>query len=390
MKLRSLSPFIFAHAAMALSLGVLMALPQSVRADASADALFARCLAAEKSAQTLQGDFTVQAGNDTGKGTLQLQKPNIAHVVMTPPKSGGVILHSNGKTFTLYHTTENAYQTQPADMSGGNVVAMVPSFEAAVFFNPDLLNRQKSQGSGFKIAENVTIGGISCKTLQLIGTGQNTVKFYIGPDYLLRGYTEIDVKNGAKQTLETRLVNVKVSAPLPASALGWTLPKGALTAQQYAQQHSQPSSGTSQDEGLLPVGKAAPVFELQQLGGGKINLANAVKANKVTLVNFWASWCGPCREELPHLNKLLTEMRNKGFDILSINVTDNADTVGKVWKSGGFSMKVLLKGDDVANKYKVSGIPTNYLVGSDGKILAAYVGFDEAGIRQTLAKAGVK
>ncbi|HLK58054.1 MAG TPA: redoxin domain-containing protein [Chthonomonadaceae bacterium] len=376
--------------ALPAAVGMLCAWAQAARADAAGDALLQKCLDAETRTQTIQGDFTIQQNGGADKGTLLLKKPNVAHIVLTAMSDDSRILHSNGKILTSLDTTENFYHTQPADLSGGNVVSGVMSPEAQIFFNPDLLNRLISQGSGVKVGESMTIGGVVCKTLLVTGTGRNVMKFYVGPDYLLRGYTQIAYNNGAKQTMETRLTNVKANGGVPSAILSWSVPKGAKTMKEYASSHNRPNSGTSQEEGLIPVGKAAPAFELQQLGGGKINLANAVRSNKVTLVNFWASWCGPCREELPHLNDLLSEMRGKGFDILSVNITDNAATVGQVWKSGGFGMKALLKGDDVATQYRVQGIPTNYLIGSDGKILAEFVGFDETGIRQALAKAGIK
>src|SRR5262249_19784198 len=159
--------------ALLLCLGILSLLPTLARADAAGDALLKKCLDAEKKTQTLQGDFTIQQEGASGKGSLQLKKPNVAHIVLTPPKGAGRILHSNGKTLTILLTAENAYQTQAADLSGGNVVAGANSPEAAVFFNPDLLNRLVSQGSGVKVAENVTIGGVACKTLQVTGTGKN-------------------------------------------------------------------------------------------------------------------------------------------------------------------------------------------------------------------------
>lgn len=88
---------------------------------------------------------------------------------------------------------------------------------------------------------------------------------------------------------------------------------------------------------------------------------------------------------------MLAEFKGKGFDIVAVDIGDTAETIQKFWKEKGLSLRVLMDRDGkVAESYKVSGVPTNYLVGSDGKIIARFEGFDEAGIRQALAKAGIK
>jgi peroxiredoxin len=88
---------------------------------------------------------------------------------------------------------------------------------------------------------------------------------------------------------------------------------------------------------------------------------------------------------------MLAEFKGKGFDIVAVDIGDTADTIQKFWKEKGLSLRALMDRDGkVAEKYKVSGVPCNYLVGSDGKIIARFEGFDEAGIRQALKKAGIQ
>jgi thiol-disulfide isomerase/thioredoxin len=121
-----------------------------------------------------------------------------------------------------------------------------------------------------------------------------------------------------------------------------------------------------------------------------MTLATAVRANKATLVNFWSSFCGPCRQELPELSKMLEQFHGKGFDIFSVNLGDDSKTVSKIWSEGKLSMHAVLNGDKVSQAYHIEAIPTNYVIGPDGKIMARFVGFDEQGIRSALAKAGIK
>ena len=93
---------------------------------------------------------------------------------------------------------------------------------------------------------------------------------------------------------------------------------------------------------------------------------------------------------MPHLNKMLAELKSKGFDIITVNSGDDSKTVQKFWKEQRLTMRAAYKGDAIAEKYHVQAIPTNYVIGNDGKILANFEGFDEDGIRKALAKAGVK
>lgn len=87
---------------------------------------------------------------------------------------------------------------------------------------------------------------------------------------------------------------------------------------------------------------------------------------------------------------MLAELRGKGFDILTVNSGDDAKTINKFWTENRMVMRAAMNGDKVAAKYGVQAIPTNYVIGSDGKILARFEGFDEEGIRKALAKVGVK
>jgi len=88
---------------------------------------------------------------------------------------------------------------------------------------------------------------------------------------------------------------------------------------------------------------------------------------------------------------MLAEFKGKGFDIVAVDIGDDAATITKFWKEKDLNLRVLMDSDGkMAEKYKVSGVPCNYLIGNDGKIIARYEGFDEMGIRASLAKAGIK
>lgn len=366
--------------------------PLNAAADAAGDSMLDKCIQAESRITTLQAGFTLQ-GSDikSTHGNLYLKKPNIAHIIVNREGStGSVISHSDGKTLTIFSTEDKQFSKEPVDISGGNVTRDCEVLEAAAFYNPDLLDRMRF-GHNAKLVATATLLGTPCRVVQVNGEGGSVWKVFIGPDDLLRGYSQKARQGDKTITRESRVTGLKAGSPIAPMLLAWSLPSGAKSFQEVAESRNTPSSGTgSEEQGLLPVGKPAPGFSLPVMGGADVTLITAVKSNKATLVNFWNSGCGPCREELPELSKMLTQLRGKGFDILSVNLGDDSATVAKIWKEGRFSMRAVLHGEKVSGQYHIEAIPTNYVVGPDGKILARFMGFDEHGIRTALAKAGVK
>ncbi|MEO3406287.1 TlpA disulfide reductase family protein [Mucilaginibacter sp. CAU 1740] len=101
---------------------------------------------------------------------------------------------------------------------------------------------------------------------------------------------------------------------------------------------------------------------------------NNFKNNKLILVNFWASWCVPCREEIPELKKVYSEFKNKGFDIVSVTIDEKYDrwkNVSEQEKMPWTNIGEIVDQFDSKNikNFVVKSVPTNYLISADGKIL---------------------
>jgi peroxiredoxin/outer membrane lipoprotein-sorting protein len=373
-----------------LLLSSLALAPVSACADKAGDALLQKCVDAETKAQAMNAHFTHQYKENgnlrTQTGTVQLKKPNMAHIVVVSAQketTGNVIINSDGRNFVTYAQGANDYSREPADMGGGNI-GRNNILETAIFFNPDLLNRWRSLATGIKVAGAVSVGSTNCQVLRFDGIPNLTLKVYIGPDGLIRGATK--VFNGDKD--ETHLVNVKADGGLTPAAFRWQPPPGAKTVQEVAASMEAPATGNAVS--LLPAGRKAPDFTLKQVDGSSLNLASVIKSHKAVLLNFWSYFCGPCREELPHLSKMQIEFSGKGLQVVSVNGGDSAETIAKFCKQSGVTHTIVMDQGKVSSLYGVQAIPTNYVIGADGKIIGAYEGFDEAGIRQSLAKAGVK
>lgn len=118
------------------------------------------------------------------------------------------------------------------------------------------------------------------------------------------------------------------------------------------------------------------MFTLKNLKGENISLEALLKRNKALLLNFWATWCPPCREEIPELIKLQENYQDRSFTVLGVDVGESTAKVSSFADKIGINYPVVLDRDNrVAESYKVVGIPTSILIGSDGKILGVYYGF---------------
>lgn len=126
---------------------------------------------------------------------------------------------------------------------------------------------------------------------------------------------------------------------------------------------------------LLNVNDVAPAFSLPLLDSTQeISLANY--KGKVVYLDFWASWCIPCRRSFPFLNKLRAQYADKGFEIIAINLDQNPASTEAFLAKYPVSYPIA-KGasDDVANSYNVTAMPTAYLIGKDGTIRSKHLGF---------------
>jgi len=114
------------------------------------------------------------------------------------------------------------------------------------------------------------------------------------------------------------------------------------------------------------IGNVAPDFALKDVDGRSIRLS-AYKG-KVVLVEFWATWCPPCRELTPVLNRLYEKYKDKGFVILALTPEDT-DTVKDYIKDHQVKYTVVIATQKTINQYGVIGIPMSFLIDKEGKIV---------------------
>jgi len=114
-------------------------------------------------------------------------------------------------------------------------------------------------------------------------------------------------------------------------------------------------------------------FTLEDLKGSAVSLRDF--EGKVIFLNFWATWCPPCRIEMPDMEKLWQKFKDEDFVILAVDLRERKDKVSSFVKENGYTFPVLLdSGGEVANTYGITAIPTTYLLDPRGRIVGKALG----------------
>ncbi len=131
--------------------------------------------------------------------------------------------------------------------------------------------------------------------------------------------------------------------------------------------------GSVQELGRLKVSAPAPDFTLQDLAGQTVSLSSL--RGKVVYIDFWATWCGPCRAALPGLQDLSEKLNDQGLEVVTIDQGESLDQVRSFVERKKYSFRVLLDpGSAVGNVYGVRGIPTSVLVDRNGIVQSISIG----------------
>lgn len=129
------------------------------------------------------------------------------------------------------------------------------------------------------------------------------------------------------------------------------------------------------------VDSAATGFSLQDLDGKPLDLANY--RGKVVLLNFWATWCTPCRAEIPQFVDYQNKYGPQGLQLIGISMDDDAKPVREFYQQFKMNYPVAIGNANLAESYGgVLGLPVTFLIGRDGRIAAKYVGAVEMPVLQ--------
>jgi len=144
----------------------------------------------------------------------------------------------------------------------------------------------------------------------------------------------------------------------------------------------------------LESGQSVPAFSLAKQGGGALTAADL--KGSVVYLDFWASWCGPCKHSFPWMNEMQAKYGSQGFKIVAINLDQNTADAENFLKStpASFTVAFDAKGES-AGKFQVKGMPSSYLLTPNGSVIKVHAGFKpeeraelEAAIQAALKGAG--
>ena len=117
----------------------------------------------------------------------------------------------------------------------------------------------------------------------------------------------------------------------------------------------------------------APDFTLKDLEGNTVSLSDYIGKN--VYINFFATWCPPCRDEMPEIEKIYQKYKDEGIVVLAVDLGEDRDTVKSFIEENKYNFKVLLDSDqNVAEQYNITSIPVSVFIDKKGNIAAKQVG----------------
>lgn len=206
------------------------------------------------------------------------------------------------------------------------------------------------------------------------------VKLYLGKeDHLLRR-TERPIRmnmpgqpQGPKPILVYNVKNLKVNPEVDDKAFQLKYTNGYEKKDFRSQRNGSMARRQKASGGKLQIGSDAPDWTLTSATGEEVSLKSL--RGKIVVLDFWATWCGPCKMAMPGLQKLHEKFKDQPVAIFGVNCREKHPNPMAYIKKKGYTYGQLLKGNAVASAYGVGGIPAFYIIDKDGKILHIGRGF---------------
>ena len=136
----------------------------------------------------------------------------------------------------------------------------------------------------------------------------------------------------------------------------------------------QERDSTPKTAGPIQLGLPAPNFTFPELNGQKVSLFD--HRGKVVLVNIWATWCPPCRQEMPSMQKLYERFKGKNFEILAVSIDSTGrEAVGPFMRKMNLTFPALLDpGENIRPLYGITGVPESFIIDKEGILVEKIIG----------------
>jgi thiol-disulfide isomerase/thioredoxin/outer membrane lipoprotein-sorting protein len=306
----------------------------------------------------------------TSQARFFFRKPNrLALLINSPQRRGAAI--SNGSTFYVYTAGEKKYSTHPMPpVSVGRAGLM--QYQAVGFLTPMLAGVDPFAApwgqapKAFALGKPGVLGGDAVERVMVFlpGARNQVLSYLIGKkDHLLRRahFTAGTGQNFFAMT-ETYSA-IKINPRIPLETFTFRPPAGV---------HQDTTQEEIYWDENLKAGSTPPTLETTDTQGNALKLEEF--KGKVVLLDFWATWCGPCKEELPHVKAAYEKYHDKGFEIVGISFDEERKELDDFTVENGMTWRQVFDGkmfDSEANRdFKVKAIPFTLLIGRDGKIAA--------------------
>jgi thiol-disulfide isomerase/thioredoxin len=307
-----------------------------------------------------KGRIAVEAASDTRPYRVRFDGTRYPMPDETTPPAR-ISLASDSTTVTVIDEAKRTVFSAPLYRAGGLLVKSRTGYPAYPFFDPDFIGKQRFQGDGATLVDGIRCDVVHC---DLPGEKQRLEIVIGAEDHLPRRLRWIAQDKPGAATLTIH--NAATASALTAADLSIASPEG-FARREYT-------------FGGPAVGEPAPDFAVGAITRESLR-------GRVVVLDFWATWCGPCRQSMPALDALDRELRSSGLAV-----------VGATWKETGDPAKYASEhhigyahgaGDAFAAAYGVesSGVPTMFVIDREGKVADYFIGWNGDATRTRLREA---
>jgi thiol-disulfide isomerase/thioredoxin len=361
----------------------------------------------------LPGQLTGNGSQVLNAGSVVLMRPNFSHlsgsISERDTPSGAwkkdipqpIVKASDGKIFWRISPI-NQYERADSDPQGKDFSVLAPITD---FFDPaksiaaqvrglktaqqmkwlKYAGVEKWDGASYQVVAWECVLANPNIPVEILAKAPNgvvtsTVRCYIGSDGLVHRETNVLNAGSYTESFDQEIHNLKVNPKLTQKDFAFKLPPGATP-------ETPPASAV-----FLANGTVAPEFRVQDKDGNIVRLSSF--KGKVVVLDFWATWCGPCQEMLPETAQVAEEFSDKGVVVLGINVWDTREAFlnwlpqHAQYKAMQFTIDPTPNYQDgvAMGLYNVTGIPSQYVIDANGKVADSFV----MGTKETLESAVTK
>ncbi|QEG34112.1 redoxin domain-containing protein [Bythopirellula goksoeyrii] len=321
---------------------------------------------------------------------VKIEKPDRWSIALESGIMGGSTF-SDGSELTTYAPMLQKYSIEPLTAewvpegisgTGQGFMTLGAGGLAKVFMGEGLKNWMLEGVKNSEFVENQVIDGTTCRVAKFeqengtqwelaveIGPSPLVRRFTMHPDFSDPSYQNMGLPKDMKATLTLDFTDWKTDVKFGNDDFAFTPPPEA---EQVDSLFSQ-LGGRPQVHPL--VGEQAPAFSATDLNGEKVQL-DQFAGEDVVILDFWATWCGPCVDALPIISKVARDFKEKHVTFYAVNVGESPERIQEFLTSENLDVPVLLDQETtLASLYQASGIPQTVIIDKEGRVQVVHVGF---------------